>query len=47
MIENDYDVKITDANFYDLTITQFKKLITEFKSDVVGIPILTPEYTEI
>ncbi|MAF95800.1 MAG: hypothetical protein CMM60_08620 [Rhodospirillaceae bacterium] len=47
MIEDLYEVKIIDANFYDLTEEQFEAEIREFKPDVVGISLLTSEYQDI
>ena len=47
MIRKDYDVKIIDANFYDMTKQQFKDEIKKFSPQVVGISVLTSEYAAI
>lgn len=44
MVKDIVDVKIIDANFYDLSIEEFKKEVSEYDPDVVGISLLTSEY---
>jgi radical SAM superfamily enzyme YgiQ (UPF0313 family) len=41
------EIKIIDAQFDDLTIEEFKKEIEEFNPDLVGVSILTTEYSKI
>ena len=47
MIQDKYEVKIVDAQFYDMSEEQFKKEVEEFQPDCVGISILTSEYASI
>ncbi|MBU3956625.1 B12-binding domain-containing radical SAM protein [bacterium] len=47
MIQDRYEVKIIDAQFYNMSKGQFKKEIQEFRPDCVGISILTSEYETI
>ncbi len=44
MIQDDYEVKIIDAQFYNMTKDQYQEEIRKFNPDVVGISILTSEY---
>ena len=44
MIKEDYEVKIVDANLYNMSKEQFQEEIREFKPQVVGISVLTSEY---
>jgi anaerobic magnesium-protoporphyrin IX monomethyl ester cyclase len=46
MIEDEFDVKIIDANMDKLSREDFAKLIKKEKPDVVGISMLTNEYSE-
>ena len=47
MVEDDVDVTIIDAQFYDLTLDEFKNKIAEVDPDYVGISMLTSEYAPI
>ena len=47
MVENDVDVKIVDAQFYDMSMEDFIAEIEDFGADYVGISMLTSEYQEI
>ena len=44
MIKEDYEVKIVDANLYNMSKEQFQEKIREFTPQVVGISVLTSEY---
>jgi|TARA_B100002003_G_scaffold230986_1_gene241605 radical SAM superfamily enzyme YgiQ (UPF0313 family) len=44
MIKEDYEVRIVDANLYNMSKEQFQEEIREFKPQVVGISVLTSEY---
>lgn len=46
MIQEDYDVAIIDANIDDLSMNEFVTAIQRENPDVVGISILTNEYSE-
>lgn len=47
MIQDKYEVKIVDAQFYNMSAKQFKKEVKEFQPDCVCISILTSEYASI
>jgi len=47
MAGKEADVKIIDAQFYNLSIEEFIGQIAEFDPDYVGISMLTSEYQEI
>lgn len=47
MLEVKYEVKIIDAQFYNMSKEQFTKILKEFKPDCVGISVLTSEYATI
>jgi radical SAM superfamily enzyme YgiQ (UPF0313 family) len=47
MIQDKYDVKIIDAQFYNMSEEQFRKEVKEFAPDCVGISLLTSEYAPI
>lgn len=47
MIKDDVEVKIIDAQFYDMTHEEFKAEIAAFKPDLVGISQMTSEYASI
>ena len=47
MIQDRYDVKIVDAQFYDMSEDTFKKEIERLQPDCVGISLLTSEYATI
>jgi len=44
MVKNIVQVKIVDANFYNLSEDEFANIIKSFKPDYVGISVLTSEY---
>lgn len=44
MIRKDYEVKILDANFENLTLEQFGKIIKEESPDVIGLSVLMDHY---
>lgn len=46
MVKDLVDVKILDAQFYDLDKGAFKKEILEYAPDFVGLSLLTSEYEE-
>ena len=47
MLQDKYEVKIVDAQFYNMTVEQFEKEITDFQPDCVGISVLSSEYASI
>src|SRR3989338_4429145 len=47
MLRNKYELKIVDAQFYNMTEKQFEKEVRNFKPDCVGISILSSEYASI
>jgi radical SAM superfamily enzyme YgiQ (UPF0313 family) len=47
MIQETYEVKIIDAQFYKLSEEDFRKEVENFKPDCVGISVLTSEYSSI
>ena len=47
MIQDKYGVKIIDAQFYNMTIEQYKNEIINYNPDCVGISLLTSEYCSI
>ena len=47
MVEEDVDVKIIDAQFYDLSLKEFVRQVMEYGADYIGISMLTSEYQEI
>ncbi|MFH1798608.1 MAG: radical SAM protein [Candidatus Omnitrophota bacterium] len=44
MIKDDVDVKIVDAQFYDMSQDRFRKEIEEYNPDLIGISMLSSEY---
>ena len=46
MVKDIVDVKILDAQFYDLDREAFKQQIREYQPDFVGLSLLTSEYEE-
>jgi radical SAM superfamily enzyme YgiQ (UPF0313 family) len=46
MVKDFVDVKILDAQFYDLDKEAFKQRISEYQPDFVGLSLLTSEYEE-
>ncbi|MDK9719396.1 MAG: B12-binding domain-containing radical SAM protein [Trichlorobacter sp.] len=46
MVRDIVDVTIVDAQFYDMSKTEFSELLREAKPDFVGISVLTSEYKE-
>ena len=44
MVKDEVDVKIVDAQFYDLSVEDFKKEVRDYQPDYVGISVLTSEY---
>ena len=47
MIKDDYDVHIVDANLEEYTQEQFKKVMNDLKPDLVGLTLLTNEYSDV
>jgi len=47
MIKGDYDVHVVDANLEEYTPEQFKKVIEDLKPDLVGLTLLTNEYSDV
>jgi len=47
MIQDKYEVKIIDAQFYNMTETQFKNEVQTFHPDCVCVSVLTSEYASI
>ena len=47
MINVDYEVTVVDANLENHTRDQFKKTISDLKPDMVGLTLLTNEYSEV
>ena len=47
MVEDDVDVKIIDAQFYDLSVEEFTQQILDYGADYVGISLLTSDYSQI
>ena len=47
MIKDDYDVTIVDANLEEYTPEKFKEVIEKQKPDLVGVTLLTNEYSEV
>lgn len=47
MVKNDVTVKIVDAQFYDMSVADFRKSVEEYAPDYVGISVLTSEYAGI
>lgn len=44
MVKDDVEIKIADANFYQVSEEEFADIVREFAPDYVGISILTSEY---
>lgn len=44
MIKDEVDVKIIDAQFYNMSQDEFRKEVEEFNPDLVGISLLSSEY---
>ena len=47
MLKDKYEIKIVDAQFYNMSEEQFKKEVEEFLPDCVGISVLSSEYASI
>ena len=47
MIQSDYDVTVLDANLENYTREQFKQAIKNLDPDLVGLTLLTNEYSEV
>lgn len=47
MLQDKYDVKIVDAQFYNMSEEDFRKEVEAYRPDVVGISVLTSEYASI
>jgi anaerobic magnesium-protoporphyrin IX monomethyl ester cyclase len=47
MLQDKYQVKIVDAQFYNLSEDDFRREVEAFQPDVVGISLLTSEYASI
>jgi magnesium-protoporphyrin IX monomethyl ester (oxidative) cyclase len=46
MVKDLVEIKIIDAQFYDLSIEKFSNEVQDFKPDYVGISVLSSEYGE-
>ena len=44
MLRDKYEVKIIDAQFYNLPLEKFREAVSEFRPDCVGLSLLTSEY---
>jgi len=47
MIKDIIDIKIIDAQFYNLSLEEFKNEIRKYQPDYVGISIMTSEYGDV
>ena len=47
MVRDEVDVKVIDAQFYNLSVQQFINEVSDYKPDYVGISVLTSEYSNI
>src|SRR3989304_4109263 len=47
MLQDKYEIRIVDAQFYNMTEEQFEKEILDFQPDCVGISVLSSEYASI
>ena len=47
MVKDEVDVKVIDAQFYNLSVQQFINKVSKYKPDYVGISVLTSEYSNI
>lgn len=47
MLQDKYEIKIVDAQFYNMSEEQFKKEVQDFQPDCVGISVLSSEYAPI
>lgn len=47
MVREDVEVKIIDAQFYNLSVEEFTQEIETYKPDYVGISVMTSEYSQI
>ena len=47
MIKEDFDVVIVDSNLENHTPEEFKQVISELQPDMVGLTLLTNEYSEV
>ena len=47
MINVDYEVTVVDANLENHTREQFKKTVSDLNPDMVGLTLLTNEYSEV
>ena len=46
MVEDDVDVKIIDAQFYNISLNSFLEEVKNYSPDYVGISILCSDYAE-
>jgi anaerobic magnesium-protoporphyrin IX monomethyl ester cyclase len=44
MVKDIVDIKVIDAQFYDLSVDEFKKQVKEYAPNYAGISVLTSEY---
>ena len=47
MVRDDVELKIIDAQFYNMTREEFKNEVDAYRPDYVGISVLTSEYQDI
>ncbi len=47
MVRDIVDVKIVDAQLYDLSLEEFEKRVRDYAPDFVGISVLTTEYSDV
>jgi anaerobic magnesium-protoporphyrin IX monomethyl ester cyclase len=47
MIQDQYQIKIIDAMFYNMSEDEFRRAVMEYEPDCVGISLLTSEYAPI
>lgn len=47
MLQDKYEIKIVDAQFYNMSEEQFKQEVQNFQPDCVGISVLSSEYASI
>ena len=46
VVKDIVDIKIIDAQFYDLSQNEFKKQVEEYSPDFIGVSIMTSEYQD-
>lgn len=46
MAKDIVDVKVVDAQFYDISLESFKRIVQQYAPDFVGISLLTTEYKD-